>query len=188
MPRFLPGFLTFSGTSQLFDAFQGDISAYSPDGSPMGTSVQKPDRSTKRLQWRGYLHSANLVRRVTIGSRHSLRSTPDQSVYHIDQRVQGSNNNKILYRELPLGFSQHTSHVCITMIFINHIWSWTIHINNLSKQIARNVGMLNKFKYFLPLYTMKTLYYSLILPHLQYCVLLWLNTYTIHLKINKYTT
>ena len=55
-----------------------------------------------------------------------------------------------------------------------------MHINNLSPQIARNVGMLNKFIYFLPLGTMKTLYYSLILSHLQYCVLLWSNTYTIH--------
>ena len=65
-------------------------------------------------------------------------------------------------------------------IHIDEHLSWTIHINNLSKQIARNVGMLNKLKYFLPLYTMKTLYYSLILYHLQYCVLLWSNTYTIH--------
>ena len=73
-------------------------------------------------------------------------------------------------------------------IHIDEHLSWTIHINNLSKTIARNVGMLNKLKYVLPLYTMKTLYYSLILSHLQYCVLLWSNTYRIHLTKNKDTT
>ena len=50
-------------------------------------------------------------------------------------------------------------------IHIDEHLSWTIHINNLSIQIAQNVGMLNKLKYFLQLYTMKTLYYSLILSH-----------------------
>ena len=67
-------------------------------------------------------------------------------------------------------------------IHIDEHLSWTIHINNLSPKIVRNVGMLNKLKYVLTLYTMKTLYHSLILSHLQYCVLLWSNTYTIHPK------
>ena len=52
-------------------------------------------------------------------------------------------------------------------IYIDEHLSWKIHINNLSQKMARNVRMLNKLKYFLPLYTMKTLCYSLILPHLH---------------------
>ena len=48
----------------------------------------------------------------------------------------------------------------------------------LSKKIARNVGILSKLKHFLPIYIMNTLYYSLILSHLQYCTLLWANTYS----------
>ncbi len=53
-----------------------------------------------------------------------------------------------------------------------------IHIEFLFKKIARNVGILSKLKYFLPRYIMNTLYYSLILSHLQYCTLLWAKTYS----------
>ena len=63
-------------------------------------------------------------------------------------------------------------------IYIDEHLSWAQHIEFLSKQIARNVGILSKLKHFLPMYIMNTLYYSLILSHLQYCTLLWANTYS----------
>ena len=63
-------------------------------------------------------------------------------------------------------------------IYIDEHLSWAQHIEFLSKKIARNVGILSKLKHFLPMYIMNTLYYSLILSHLQYCTLLWANTYS----------
>ena len=63
-------------------------------------------------------------------------------------------------------------------IYIDEHLSWAQHIDYLSKKIARNVGILSKLKYFLPRYIMNTLYYSLILSHLQYCTLLWANAYS----------
>ena len=98
--------------------------------------------------------------------------TPKWKIYNTDNAEIIINGNKIK----QVKFTKFLG------IYIDEHLSWKIHINNLAKQIARNVGMLNKLKNVLPLYTMKTLYYSLILPHLQYCVLLWSNTYTIHLK------
>ena len=98
--------------------------------------------------------------------------TPKGKIYNTDNAEIIINGNKIK----QVKFTKFLG------IYIDEHLSWKIHINNLAKKIARNVGMLNKLKYFLPLYTMKTLYYSLTLPHLQYCVLLWSNTYTIHLK------
>ena len=73
------------------------------------------------------------------------------------------------------------------MMIIYDTWgikelSWTIHIDNLSKQVARNVGMLNKLKHFLPMYIMRTIYCSVILSHLQYCTLLWENSYCTNLN------
>ena len=59
---------------------------------------------------------------------------------------------------------------------------WKIHVDNLSNKIARNVGMLNKLKHFLPDYIMKTLYSSLIESHLQYCTLLWANSHVTHIR------
>ena len=60
-------------------------------------------------------------------------------------------------------------------IYIDEHLSWAQHIDYLSKQIARNVGILCKLKHFLPKYIMNTLCYSLIFSYLQYCTLLWAN-------------
>ena len=59
---------------------------------------------------------------------------------------------------------------------------WKVHIDNLSNKIARNVGMLNKLKHFLPGYIMKTLYSSLIASHLQDCTLLWANSHVTNIR------
>ena len=67
-------------------------------------------------------------------------------------------------------------------IFINEHLSWTTHIDNPSKQVARNVGMLHKSKHFVPMYIMRTMYCSLVLSHLQYCTLLWENSYCTNLN------
>ncbi len=48
-------------------------------------------------------------------------------------------------------------------IYIDEHFSWAQHIDYLPQKIARNVGILSKLKYFLPMYIMNTLYYSLII-------------------------
>ena len=67
-------------------------------------------------------------------------------------------------------------------ITIDEHLDWQVHIDNLSNKIARNVGMLNKLKHFLPVYIMKTLYSSLIASHLQHCTLLWANSHITNIR------
>ena len=67
-------------------------------------------------------------------------------------------------------------------ITIDEHLDWQVHIDNLSNKIARNVGMLNKLKRFLPVYITKTLYSSLIASHLQYCTLLWANSHVTNIR------
>ena len=66
-------------------------------------------------------------------------------------------------------------------IIIEEHLNWATHINHLCNIIARNVGILQKLRYFIPAYVLKILYHSLILSHLQYCTLLWANSYYSHL-------
>ena len=66
-------------------------------------------------------------------------------------------------------------------IVIEEHLNWTLHISHLCNIIARNVGILQKLRYFIPTYVLKILYHSLILSHLQYCTLLWANSYRSHL-------
>ena len=61
-------------------------------------------------------------------------------------------------------------------VLIDESLTWKTHIDCLSKTISRNIGIINKLKCFLPDRILKTLYCTLILPYLNYGILLWGNT------------
>ena len=64
--------------------------------------------------------------------------------------------------------------------------TWKNHIDAISKTISRNTGMLTKLKHFVPENILYSLYCTLILPYINYGVLIWGNTSKIHLdKIFK---
>ena len=56
---------------------------------------------------------------------------------------------------------------------INHNLTWKSHISQISLKISRIIGILNKLKKELPIFILKLLYDTLILPHLNYCVCIW---------------
>ena len=62
-------------------------------------------------------------------------------------------------------------------IVIEEHLNWATHISHLCNIIARNVGILQKLRCFIPPDVLKIL----ILSHLQYCTLLWANSYHSHL-------
>lgn len=51
--------------------------------------------------------------------------------------------------------------------------SWTVHIEKMRVDIARAIGILNKFRQLLPKMLKLQLYYSLVYSRLQYCMLVW---------------
>ena len=51
--------------------------------------------------------------------------------------------------------------------------TWNQHTQKVANKISRTLGMLNRLKHTLPHTALKLLYNSLILPHLQYGILLW---------------
>ena len=50
---------------------------------------------------------------------------------------------------------------------------WKRHSNNTSNKISRTIGVLNKLKHVLPQHIKTIIYNTLILPHLNYCILCW---------------
>ena len=50
---------------------------------------------------------------------------------------------------------------------------WTRHIDKVANKISRTLGILNKLKHVLLIYTLKTMYSALIVPHFNYNILLW---------------
>ena len=57
-------------------------------------------------------------------------------------------------------------------IFLDEHMTWTSHINKIANKIAKSIGILNKLKQYLPSYILRTLYNSLILPHIN-GILVW---------------
>ena len=51
--------------------------------------------------------------------------------------------------------------------------TWNNHTTNISNKCSRNIGVLNRIKYFIPLIVRILLYNTLILPHFNFCITAW---------------
>ena len=49
-------------------------------------------------------------------------------------------------------------------IIINQNLTWTDHFSSLKIQISKNIGVIRRIRKNLPLYTLRMLYYALIVP------------------------
>ena len=58
-------------------------------------------------------------------------------------------------------------------ITLNNHLNWDSHINKVAHKISRTTGILNKLKHFLPQHILRTMYNSIILPHINYGTLAW---------------
>jgi hypothetical protein len=61
-------------------------------------------------------------------------------------------------------------------VLIDECLTWKNHIDCTCKTISRNIGVMNKLKYYVPDRILHTLYCTLVLPYLNYGILLWGNT------------
>ena len=68
-------------------------------------------------------------------------------------------------------------------VCVDNKLSWKSHIDNICKTVSRNIGVMSRLKYYLPSSALLTLYFSLILPYLNYGILAWGNTY--HTLLDK---
>ena len=50
---------------------------------------------------------------------------------------------------------------------------WDVHINNIKSKISKCIGILYKLRFHIPSSVLFTLYNSLVLPYLSYCIVVW---------------
>ena len=62
--------------------------------------------------------------------------------------------------------------MCITSNILVSI-SWKPHITELSKKLARSVGIFFKISHYVTLEALKLLYYSLFYSFISYCISVW---------------
>ena len=56
---------------------------------------------------------------------------------------------------------------------IDQHMTWNAHIQKISNTISRSLGFMNRLKRYLPQNILHTIYNSLILPHINYSILVW---------------
>ena len=66
-------------------------------------------------------------------------------------------------------------------VYMDEFVSFRSHIDVLTKKLSKYVGLFFKLRHFLPGEALVTLYWSLFEPHLNYCNIIWSNTFPSHL-------
>ena len=56
---------------------------------------------------------------------------------------------------------------------LNHNLEWNTHINYVSLKISKVTGLLYNLKSVYPITILKSIYSTLVLPHINYCILSW---------------
>jgi len=54
---------------------------------------------------------------------------------------------------------------------------WDVHIKSVKSRISSSLFIMNKVKHFVPMKTLRTLYYSIVYPYLIYGITLWGSTF-----------
>ena len=67
-------------------------------------------------------------------------------------------------------------------MFIDKKLAWQEHIDYVATTLSANIGVLYRSKYFLDQSTRLLLYNSLILPHLNYCAIIWAHTFPTYMQ------
>ena len=71
---------------------------------------------------------------------------------------------------------ERVKHTKFLGVLIDECLTWKHHIDCISKTLSKNIGVMNKLKQFVPDRILHTLYCTLILPYLNYGILMWGNT------------
>ena len=58
-------------------------------------------------------------------------------------------------------------------VFIDSNLSWSNHIDSICSKISKSIAVLSRLKHILPRKILRSIYQTLILPHLTYCCSIW---------------
>ena len=58
-------------------------------------------------------------------------------------------------------------------LYINNNLTWDTHIKHISLKISKIIFTINRLKHIYPQHILHNIYNTLILPHLNYCVIIW---------------
>ena len=94
------------------------------------------------------------------------------------------NHSSIKNIEISLGNSKlkRVDVIKFLGLLIDPALNWSSHISKMKTTVSKTVGILYKIKDFVPKHILHNLYNTLIVTHLNYCNIVWGNTYSTHLN------
>ena len=103
---------------------------------------------------------ANGLKLNTNKSKYMIFSKPNKNIPVLQLRINNANIDEVQnFNFLGLQVSSDIT--------------WNLHINEISKKISRIIGILKKLQLIVPKNVLLTIYNTLILPHINYCLLVW---------------
>ena len=75
-----------------------------------------------------------------------------------------------------------TNEVSFLGVILDEHLSWKSHITHVTRKMSKSIGIIKKASFYLSKSTLLTLYYSLVYPYMQYCILVWGSTYPSNLR------
>ena len=71
--------------------------------------------------------------------------------------------------------------VFLGVVLDEHL-TWKPHVANVANKISKSIGIIRRASPYLQNSSLRTLYFSMIYPYLQYCSLVWSSTYPTNLS------
>ena len=112
-------------------------------------------------------------------NRLSLNITKSQLILFTNRYETINLNNNCILDESPLQMSPFVKYLGV--VFDKKL-NFSLPIDSVCSKISRTIGIIYKIRPYVPDSVIFHLYYSIIYPHLTYCVLVWGNTYTTYLN------
>ena len=105
---------------------------------------------------------ANGLKLNTNKSKYMIYGKPNKNIPVLQLRINSANIDEVQnFNFLGLQVSSDIT--------------WNLHINEISKKISRIIGILKKLQLIVPKNVLLTICNTLILPHINYCLLVWVS-------------
>ena len=110
---------------------------------------------------------------------NKLSLNTDKTVYQLYTKSAIKLNIKVRLNGMKI---REETKVRYLGLYIDANLNWLPHIDHLSIIMSKNIGIINRSKYFLNKHSLLLLYNALVLPHISYCCVIWGFTYPSYLK------
>ena len=68
--------------------------------------------------------------------------------------------------------------VCFLGVILDENLTWKAHVSYIARKISKSIGIVYRSSFYSFKSALRILYFALVYPYLQYCVMIWGSTYS----------